>query len=94
MIKSLLLILQAYKNYNSRVKSLKAKLSEKIKTLPEAVVKEVISVPSPVVDAPSPDSSDDQADDISVQDTSATGSQNILIQYFNFFYFEVFMFCY
>ena len=71
----MLIIFQAYKNYNSRVKSLKNKLLDKIEKLPEAVIKEVISVPSPVIDAPSPDSSDEQADDISVHDTSATGKK-------------------
>lgn len=57
---------QAYKNFGNRVKSLHSKLLEKAKTLPEGS-----PVPSPTVDAPSPENSDEE--DLALPDSGTSG---------------------
>lgn len=57
---------QAYKNFGNRVKSLHTKLLEKAKTLPEGS-----PVPSPSIDAPSPENSDDE--ELSLPDSGSSG---------------------
>lgn len=57
---------QAYKNFGNRVKSLHGKLLEKAKTLPEGS-----PVPSPSMDAPSPENSDEE--DLTLPDSGSSG---------------------
>lgn len=65
-----LLCKQAYKNFGNRVKTLKGKLEEKMKTLPEPS-----PVPSPTVDAPSPENSEDE--DLGLPDAGTSGKSSI-----------------
>ncbi|XP_069175073.1 uncharacterized protein [Procambarus clarkii] len=60
------MVANAYKNFGNRVKTLKTKLTEKMKTLPEPS-----PVPSPTIDAPSPENSDDE--DLSLPESSTSG---------------------
>ncbi|XP_045128635.1 uncharacterized protein LOC123514669 [Portunus trituberculatus] len=65
------LVANAYKNFGNRVKSLHSKLVEKAKTLPEGS-----PVPSPSVDAPSPENSDEE--DLSLPDSGSSGLDSFL----------------
>lgn len=65
-----LLCKQAYKNFGNRVKTLKSKLEEKMKTLPEPS-----PVPSPTVDAPSPENSEDE--DLGLPDAGTSGKSSL-----------------
>ncbi|KAK8736967.1 hypothetical protein OTU49_004747 [Cherax quadricarinatus] len=63
------MVATAYKNFGNRVKTLKTKLTEKMKSLPEPS-----PVPSPTVDAPSPENSDDE--DLSLPESSTSGLES------------------
>nr|XP_027225126.1 actin cytoskeleton-regulatory complex protein PAN1-like [Penaeus vannamei] len=65
------LVANAYKNFGNRVKTLKTKLQEKMKTLPEPS-----PVPSPTVDAPSPENSDDE--NLSLPDSASSAMDSFL----------------
>ncbi|KAG7162627.1 uncharacterized protein LOC121873725 isoform X2 [Homarus americanus] len=65
------MVANAYKNFGNRVKTLKTKLTEKMKTLPEPS-----PVPSPTVDAPSPENSDDE--DLSLPESGNSGFDSFL----------------
>ncbi|XP_050711483.1 regulation of nuclear pre-mRNA domain-containing protein 2-like isoform X2 [Eriocheir sinensis] len=65
------LVANAYKNFGNRVKSLHSKLLEKAKTLPEGS-----PIPSPSVDAPSPENSDEE--DLSLPDSGSSGLDSFL----------------
>ncbi|XP_050711484.1 regulation of nuclear pre-mRNA domain-containing protein 2-like isoform X3 [Eriocheir sinensis] len=64
------LVANAYKNFGNRVKSLHSKLLEKAKTLPEGS-----PIPSPSVDAPSPENSDEE--DLSLPDSGSSESREL-----------------
>ncbi|KAK7075760.1 hypothetical protein SK128_017806 [Halocaridina rubra] len=65
------LVANAYKNFGNRVKTLKTKLLEKMKTLPEPS-----PIPSPTLDAPSPENSDEE--DLTLPYSGQQGSDSFL----------------
>lgn len=65
------MVANAYKSFGNRVKTLKTKLLEKIKSLPDPS-----PVPSPTPDAPSPENSDDE--DLSLPDTAQPGVNSFM----------------
>ncbi|CAL4067424.1 unnamed protein product, partial [Meganyctiphanes norvegica] len=68
-------VAEAYKNFGNRVRNLKGKLVEKIKSLPEPSP-EQSPVPSPVADAPSPENSEDE--EISVPQAGGSGIDSFM----------------
>ncbi|XP_068221198.1 uncharacterized protein [Palaemon carinicauda] len=65
------MVANAYKSFGNRVKTLKTKLLEKIKSLPDPS-----PVPSPTPDAPSPENSDDE--DLSLPDAAQPGVNSFM----------------